>query len=261
MPGVTAWGNDRINLISIDDFTVELEALIRERFSEICWGPAALRSGSAAHNYKNTMRSMWRRISTKSEATKIGMIGELLTHLFLVGEDRKFQSVNMLFNLEEASIKKGFDLVVRASANDEIYLVEVKSSAIARINAESKAIAMLNKGDADIFGKLNNPADNLWSNALHHCSSALRKTDLRDKIEEILSHFQDEAFTAPSAAAHNVILAGVGFNAGKAFCEAVKLQTKIDGKANWNQYKSLEFFIAQKETFQATIDFIEKEAA
>ena len=84
----------------------------------------------------------------------MGMVGELLTHLFLANSDRGFTSVNRFFNLEERSIKKGFDLVLRRDRDGELMFVEVKSSASGSKFNASKLLSLLKTSDADIGGKL-----------------------------------------------------------------------------------------------------------
>lgn len=207
------------------------------------------------------MRSFWKRIKNKPMKTKVGMIGELITHLFLTGDGAPYSSVNRLFNLEEASIKKGFDLVVRDLSSNELHFVEVKSSAVMSKNPTTKLTRLLRTADKDISGKLNAPADNLWDNALAHCSSAMRKTDLRDRIEDILAAFKEDAYEAPSSGTHHVILSAISFNKTAGYCTPQAYETARKAVKAWGSYKSLTYFVAQKKTYEAIIDFIEKEAA
>jgi len=259
--GVKIFQDPEITVVSIDEFTAELQNLIRERLAEICWGPTANGSRLVAENYKYTMKSLWGRVANKPSKTKIGMAGELITHLFLSRPGAGYVSVNRMFNLEESSIKKGFDLVLTKQEGKELFLVEVKASGILRANSTSKVLRLLKVSNSDMNGKLNNPADNLWNNALSHCSSALKKTDLRDKIEAILEVCRDDALTFPSAKDQNVILAGINFNGDKGFCDLEEIAKSIATYSDWGEYKSLTYFVAQKKTYEAVMSFIESEAA
>ncbi|MCK0120255.1 hypothetical protein MWU61_06870 [Loktanella sp. F6476L] len=259
--GVKVFQNPAITVVSIDEFTVELQDLLKERLAEICWGPTANGSKLVAESYEYTMQSLWGRVSNKHFKTQIGMAGELITHLFLARPSAGYVSVNRMFNLEESSIKKGFDLVLTKQESGELFLVEVKASGILTSDSKKKVLNLLKVSNNDMNGKLNKPADNLWNNALSHCSSALKKTDLRDKIEAILEVCRDEALTFPSAKDQNVILAGINFNGDKGFCDLEEIAKSIAAYKKWGQYKSLTYFVAQKKTYTAVLTFIESEAA
>ncbi|WP_425081527.1 hypothetical protein [Ruegeria arenilitoris] len=258
---VKIWSKDEVTLVCVENFDDEMKELLKKRLAEICWGPTANGSSLVAESYKETMRSLWARVKKKPAKTKIGMVGELLTHLFLAEPGRGFVSVNCMFNLEEASIKKGFDLVLKAEHSTELFLVEVKSSAVQSTKASAKLFKLLKVSDKDIAGKLNNPADNLWSNALSHCSSALRKTDLRDRIEEILGQYRDESLALPTSDTRNVILSGVSFNGAKGFCDPVELCALATSYTKWGNYKSLTLFVLEKDTYEGVLSFIQNEAA
>ncbi len=257
--GVSIWTSENVTFVTVDEFTTELKEYLRSRLAEICWGPTVHGRKLLKHSYHQTMKSFWSRVSTHSDNTQIGMVGELLTHLFLADHRLGFSSVNRLFNLEERSIKKGFDLVLRREKDDELTFVEVKSSASKPLNSSTQLLALLKTANADICHKLNNPSENLWDNALNHCRSAL-KGDLRDRIEEILEDLRDDALDEPSSSDYNVVLSGVGFSGDTSFCLPSELSEKVESFSKWGAYKHISFFAAQKRTYQAIISFIEEEA-
>jgi hypothetical protein len=257
--GVSAWADGNVTLVTVDEFTSELKDYLRSRLAEICWGPTVHGRKLRTHSYSQTMKSFWNRISTHSDNTKIGMVGELLTHLFLSDSRLGFSSVNRFFNLEERSIKKGFDLVLSREGDEELAFVEVKSSASKHINSSTQILSLLKTADTDICGKLNNPPENLWDNALNHCRSALRG-DLRDRIEAILEDLRDDALESPSSDGYNVVLSGVSFSGATSFCLLNELSEKVKEFEGWGAYKSINFFATQKPTYQAIIKFIEEEA-
>ncbi len=258
--GVKISGCDGFYFVSIEDFSDEMKERLRKRLSEICWGPTANGSSLVAESYQKTMNSLKSRIKKKADTTKMGMVGELLTHLFLADQSLGFVSVNRMFNLEESSIKKGFDLVLQHQEQGELHLVEVKSSAIDADNIEGKILNLFKICNSDMDKKLNSPADNLWNNALSHCSSALRKTDLRDTIEDVLEKLRDDALTLPTSESHNVIFSAIGFQDTSNLCCSDKLHEMSQNYDSWGSYKSITFFGLEKRAYEAVLEFIDEEA-
>lgn len=99
----------------------------------------------------------------KGSTTEMGAIAEFFGHLYLteIGFNQEF----LFLNLEENSIKKGFDGYY--SFNDEAWIYESKSgsAAIEGASHESKIATAY----SDLKNKISgNPANNPWQNAYNH---------------------------------------------------------------------------------------------
>jgi len=112
--------------------------------------------------------------------TYIGSIAEFFIHLFLnyIG----FKQECLYFNLEERSIKKGFDGYY--SFNDETWIMESKSG---YQNSEGATHAnKLQVSYQQLKDKItsNNPSlNNPWRNALNHARMALSNQDILKELQ------------------------------------------------------------------------------
>lgn len=102
----------------------------------------------------------------------MGAIAEFFGHLYLT--EMGFKQEFLFLNLEEGSIKKGFDGYY--SHNGETWIYESKSG-----SSESKDVSHVSKiGEAyaDLKDKISgNPANNPWRNAYNHASHGDLDTD------------------------------------------------------------------------------------
>jgi len=101
----------------------------------------------------------------KGSTTEMGAIAEFFGHLYLteIGFNQEF----LFLNLEEGSIKKGFDGYY--SLNDEAWIYESKSGSMATQGTSHETKISL--AYSDLKDKISgNPANNPWQNAYNHAS-------------------------------------------------------------------------------------------
>jgi len=99
----------------------------------------------------------------KGSTTEMGAIAEFFGHLYLT--EIGFKQEFLFLNLEEGSIKKGFDGYY--SLNDESWIYESKSGSTATKGATHESKVSL--AYSDIKDKISgNPANNPWQNAYNH---------------------------------------------------------------------------------------------
>ncbi len=99
----------------------------------------------------------------KGSTTEMGAIAEFFGHLYLteIGFNQEF----LFLNLEEGSIKKGFDGYY--SLDDEAWIYESKSGSMATEGASHQSKISL--AYTDLKEKISgNPANNPWQNAYNH---------------------------------------------------------------------------------------------
>ncbi len=121
-------------------------------------------------------------LTNKTEITRIGAIAELLVHLFL--REQGYDQACLMENLEESSIKKGFDGLYE---NDTFFwVVESKSGQLngTLMKHKDKISIAYNDLKSKIEGTQKKVANgyNPWKNAYSHAKAADRKNDLLDKL-------------------------------------------------------------------------------
>ncbi|ACM21163.1 hypothetical protein Geob_2814 [Geotalea daltonii FRC-32] len=101
----------------------------------------------------------------KGSTTEMGAIAEFFGHLYLT--EIGFKQEFLFLNLEEGSIKKGFDGYY--SLKEEAWIYESKSGSMATANASHESKVSL--AYSDLKDKISgNPANNPWQNAYNHAS-------------------------------------------------------------------------------------------
>lgn len=151
-------GNE-LCVIDIKDINNDFKNFIDNTFVKIC-------EGASGNNLQTVKERLISFLDTKRGTNiEMGAIAEFLLHLYLNFHEYKQQF--LYFNLEENSIKKGFDGYYR-KANEE-WILESKSGDIttAGINHIRKIKESYNDlKDKLAGGSTNNP----WRNAYNHAS-------------------------------------------------------------------------------------------
>lgn len=74
----------------------------------------------------------------KKDTTKKGMIGELLVHLLVKYFFDEYEIISPFLNMEERSIKKGYDAVLTEKSNPIIWLIEVNLENCIKVKIQMK---------------------------------------------------------------------------------------------------------------------------
>jgi hypothetical protein len=237
--------NEKTNvcLCEIANFSNEFKELIRNKLTKICYGIYKSKEDKALYSYKNTIKEFIKRYSTKSEEIKKGMIGELLAHVLFVNYRKNIIPVSPFFNLEEESIKKGFDILLFDKKDKEIWLSEVKSGETDK-SSDSKTHDLLNLAKRDVLGKINNNVTNIWHNAINCALIALSSDDdIKGIINKILNLGLKKAMNYENEGSYyNVVLVSVLFNT-------------ISDKITFNNIKDLFEKMISKKLFKKLIVF------
>src|SRR5665648_627876 len=184
IPGIRFLKKDKYAICHIDDFSDPLKNIIRNQLSSVCHGPLKSSSQRKAYNYKNTLKEFIKRYETKAPETKIGMIGEFITHILVLQFFSEFKTVSPYFNFEERSIKKGFDIVLFSIENNLLWITEVKSRELHKDKSSKETnMDLLGTAKRDLKKRLNENETILWENAINAASIALGK---KEEIEKFL---------------------------------------------------------------------------
>ncbi len=241
----------------------DLKAELRKRFTAICRGEENSLLNRGSYTYKRTVEEFLKRIESKPEKIKTGMLGELIVHVLtgLLHPDHK--TIVPYFNLEERSIRKGFDSVIY-SPDMGIWVYEVKSSknTSLQVNVDSKTKSLIKTAHDDLSAKLADQDDTtrIWDNAMHGVQVACSHSDEKRILKEIILDYQDAARTEDcSPNLHNVILSSVLISNSDKEIGADCVGEKY--KEYKSTYGKLFIFAVHKSLSIDLLDFFSQEVA
>lgn len=242
---------------TIDDISDELKNVIRARLSEICYGAAKASRTSVIYSYEKTLTVFLDKFDTKSADTQKGMIGELLTHVLFLHFEDEFRAASPFFNMEEDSIKKGFDLVLHHKGTSEIWFVEVKAGECGVETSINKLGGLLSLAKNGLKTALNSERHTLWQNAVNGASLVMQDSGLKSQIETLLESFNEKAVAGKSASQdYNAVLVAVCFSGAQAFATGAEFEGRHTTQKNMNEFRDLMSIALQKDTIQSIVDFL-----
>ncbi|MFL0171678.1 hypothetical protein, partial [Tenacibaculum maritimum] len=174
-------------MVNIEEISDDLKNYIDKKLVSICYP----NSGFDLATIKKALLKFLKSKNTnkgKASTITIGYIAEFFNHLFL-GNNGYIQEFSF-FNLEENSMKKGFDGVY--SYNSEYWLMESKSSKKNEMTHDKNFSIAYNDLKGKISGKAKN---NPWLNAYSHIRAinSSNKTLIK-KIESLSSSYINEKY-------------------------------------------------------------------
>lgn len=148
-----------LHLINIEEIDLKLESFINDTIVRVCAGNIYL-------DLKTIKKRILDFLSTKKGTTlEMGAIAEFFTHLYL--NDIGFEQECLFLNLEEESIKKGFDGYYSYLGDEWIY--ESKSGSIKTEDISHRD--KINESYNDLKNKISGGVkNNPWQNAYNHAS-------------------------------------------------------------------------------------------
>ncbi|WP_343578979.1 hypothetical protein [Acinetobacter sp.] len=177
-----------LHVIHLKDYDTNFIENLNNKLVKICEGD----SDSTIELVKIRLKQF---LESKDLRQKQGSIAEFFVHLYLNNNEYKPEFI--FYNLEESSIKKGFDGFY--SKDDNTYIVESKSG-----SSLSKGISHIRKikeAYADIEKYLNGTngkgKNNPWKNAYYHANLldvGTNKT-IRTKIKELRDNYDMKIFS------------------------------------------------------------------
>jgi hypothetical protein len=178
--------NISIHIIDIEDINSSLKQFIDEHFVSIC-------EGDSGSNLEQVKKNVLDSLSRKDSNTKMGATAEFFLHLYL--KSLGYKQECLYLNLEEGSIKKGFDGYYSLDDIEE-YIMESKSgsSSTNGISHPSKIKEAYSDLKNSLAGTKSN--NNPWKNAYNHASHIDVKTakSIRKNIKKLSDEFDDNIF-------------------------------------------------------------------
>ncbi len=247
---------------SIEEISEDLKSEIRSRLSAICNGAAKASKNTVLYSYKSTLNSFFEKFDTKSADTQKGMIGELLAHILFLHYETDFRAASAHFNLEEDSIKKGFDLVLHHGATKEMWFVEVKAGECGEQTSIQKLGSLLSIAKTDLRDNLNSERHTLWQNAINSATVVNDQSDLKDQIVALLESYNEKAVSGASASTdYNAVLVAVCFAGTNNFASADEFELRHTTQKDKGEFRELMSVALQKDTIESVIQFLKDEVA
>lgn len=176
-----------LHIINIRELTDEIKNIFDNFLVKICHG----NSDSTINDVKKELKNFF---EGKSDKIIRGALAELLVHIYL--NSNEFKQEFLFFNLEENSIKKGFDGYF--SKGGEEFIVESKagtSSSQGSTHKNKLQTAYSNLKDY-VEGTSKKGKNNPWHNAYSHASHIDVGTDkeIRKKIQLLSSDYSKNIY-------------------------------------------------------------------
>ncbi len=261
--GIKNINKNGYSIFWIDSFTDDLKSVIRCRLSAICHGIDKASSNRKMYCYKKTLEAFVERYDSKTDDQKKGMIGELLLHILLAEVIDEFEVNSLFFNMEEKSVKKGFDVILTKLHSTELWIAEVKSGELHKDKDSSQTVvSLINTAQNDLNKRLNEDNVTLWLNAVHGAQIAIsEERNEKDAIISILEDYGDNASDDQICSREmNVVLVGTLFNQLSDPIEEQSISKKHKKVVDSAIFKEAYIIAIQQETYQEIFDFIESES-
>jgi hypothetical protein len=248
----------------VDYISDELKALIKKNISTICHGThISSYYGDPLYSYQTTLESFLERYDGKTTETKIGMVGELLSHILLTQLYDDFAIASAFFNLEENSIKKGFDLILCRTSDKSLWITEVKSGMLHKgKNHDQTTRNLLNSAKQDLNKRLNDTEKKYWYNSINSVRSSLNEeSDYKNTLLKILRDEGNNAVEKKATSKDNsVVLVTNLFESIDTKITLPPVIQFVKKLKEANVFANALVFCIQKETYTKIIDFIRFEA-
>ncbi len=238
--------NVEFHYIGIKDFNKKFIDYINENFVSICKGE---KNTSSLEIIK---KRAFKFFEKKDERTRNGGTAEFFLHLYLKFLDYKQEC--MFLNMEEASIKKGFDGYY-SKGNDE-WILESKSGnyRFDSVSHHSKITEAYNSLKKQLNGESENDP---WQNAYQHANS--KDVDTNNTILKILQEFSDDFFSEIyyTPEDFNIIPAGTVFLNGEwEDFDVNEIYEKVVRNIKGFEYKKLIVICCTKKSLDLFMDFL-----
>lgn len=177
--------NLQISIFEVKELNVEIQQCLDDNLIAICEGEYSF------SDIETVKRRIIKLFNGKNDKWKMGAIAEFFIHLYmnLTG----YTQDCMFFNLEENSIKKGFDGYY--NLEDSHWIMESKSGSILTKNISHKG--KVQEALTDLKDKFEGRAkNNPWQNAYNHASHCDVGTpaDIRKSIKKLSDEYTSDSF-------------------------------------------------------------------
>ena len=240
-----------------------IKELIRANLSTICHGTHITDyADGPLFGYKATLESFLERYDSKVANTKKGMVGEFLSHILITELFDEFEVASAFFNLEEKSIKKGFDLLLYKSLDDSVWITEVKSGNLHKNKTCNQTNReLLNTAKTDLNVRLNEQEKMYWYNAVNSVRCSVNdEKDYKNTLVKILREEGSAAALKKAKSCDNcVVLVANLFEPLSTRITQAPVRNFLKKTNAAKLFAKTVVFCIQKETYSKVIQFLKSE--
>lgn len=235
-----------IHIIEIEEFSNDFKNFIDEKLITIYLGSRTIDLNLAK-------KKLFYFLDSKSYNTKMGATAEFFIHLYL--SENEFKQECLMSNLEEGSIKKGFDGYY--SKDNEEWIMESKSGHESTVGiSHKKKLKEAYNGLKSLLsgGSTNNP----WENAYNHVSH--RNVNTRETIIKNIERLSDEFDTDIfyNIKNFNIIPTATIFYDSSITSDKVTIYNDIKELHDEFEFKDLILICISKKSLDLFIDYLEE---
>lgn len=190
------------------------------------------------------------------------MIGEFLSHVLITALFDEFEIASAFFNLEEKSIKKGFDLLLYKSSDDSVWITEVKSGNLRKNKTYDQTTReLLNTAKKDLDIRLNEQEKMYWYNAVNSVRCSLNdEKDYKNALVKILIEKGGAAAQKKSKSSDNcVVLVANLFEPLSTKITKEPVKSFLEKTNSAMLFSKTVVFCIQKETYSRVVQFLKSE--
>lgn len=250
MDGVIERGSEESKILEIRVLSEDLKKKIEEEIQVICCGEEAINSNWYYHSFRKVIKELNLRLN-KEHNNKKGLIGELLLNI-IIREFTDMKVVSPFFNMEERSVKKGFDIIAIDGAQ-KLWIIESKSGELGEglITATEKIRERLQEAKRDLKDRLDGENAQLWLNARGSINGYLADPNEKNAVISILSKMSETHIREDK----NVLLGGVVFCSFDTNINEEKLSGLYDSILGEEIFADLKMIAIHKQTYETIINF------
>jgi hypothetical protein len=240
-------GNDNtLYIIDIEDIGDNLKACLDNWFVKVCEGNRAI-----------TLNIVKSRVASfldtkKGSTTEMGAIAEFILHVFL--NEQGYEPQFLYTNLEENSIKKGFDGYYFFAAEE--WILESKSGSIATAGISHKK--KVKESYDDLKSKLaGEGSNNPWENAYKHASQldVGANSNVRKNIDTLSQQYTRGIFQQIEKS--NIIPGATIFlNGIWSATDAATLEVEVSALIKELKFNKIVVLCVTKTSLQLFIDYL-----
>ena len=213
--------------------------------------------GSMFADYQRTIQEFLARYDTKTTLQKKGIIGELLTHVLARHYLEGLEPASILFNKEERSMRKGFDLIFLEPEHETIWYSEVKSGhAQGTVTPSEKCLYLLKTARADITDKFTNAPINAWFSAVVDANLTVSEY-IRPVLQRLLD--ADARARRPDSFSAAAMLVSVVYASPASVVDYDEIIEYFDDTYKEELLSNLIVLSIQKETVERVVNFLRNE--
>jgi len=243
----------------IDELSDDFKLRIKNQLSGIFNGFSETIEIPTLYTLSFTLKSFLDRYDSKSDDIKKGMIGELLSHVLINIYLDELESLSILKNKEERSIKKGFDIIYFNRNTDCLWYAEVKSGASenGEYNSTEYNKVLLNRSRTGIKEIFDSGRSSLWESAMIDVKLMIEEGVNRKKLRDLLS---SEIHSLDHNEKKHVILISVLYHALTDEFEFNSLLDFYAETTSTDTFRDSVVISIQKRTFEAVANFLHQES-